>query len=151
MSFVVKGMSSLQEGFTTVLHLKNISTRRKVAISEVEYQVGAIDGTRQYPNPEHFFVIGLDRDYASGGELSVPINTDRTSDSVAMVTCFTDSPEVSGEALEVGRWHTKEYGTVHKLDESITLGSMDTIELAYHGMVNGFISARIKFEMTDGD
>ena len=145
-SYVVNGLSELKDGLTTVLHMKNVSNRKLVMVTDIRYQVSSIDGTRIYPNAEHFFVVGLNRSYESGGEIATPINLDRTSRNVATVACYTDSPEVTGEALEVSRIYTDVFGKPERLDEAIILGEMDTIELAYHGRVTGFVSARIQFE-----
>jgi hypothetical protein len=114
----------------TILHMKNTSTSKLLAVTFIRVQLIGETGGTAVPAAETYFQIGFNRTYSSGGTAVTPVNVNTTSGNVAAITAYDNSPTMAGTFLEADAYYPDGSAMqIFNKQGSIILGFNDTIEV----------------------
>ncbi len=153
-TYQAQGTATLASGTTTVLHLKNTSTTRKMVVSFVRLQIIDQAGGTALPAASNYWELGFDEAVASGGTEVAPVNLNRSSGNTAEVTATYGAPTMSGTFLQSDVHYAKGDGDANGYDMAggWILGQNDTVSIRYVGdQTSGTAYGRFTFTMTDPD
>lgn len=148
------GTATLASGTTTVLHLKNTSSSRKMVVSFIRLQVVDQAGGTALPAASNYWELGFDEAVASGGTVGVSTNLNRSSGNTAEVTVTEGGPTMSGTFASVDRHYAKGDGDANSYNMAggWILGQNDTLSVRFVGdQTSGTAYARLTFMMDDVD
>lgn len=130
-------------------HFKNNDPVNDMILTYIRHQVVESDTSASFPNANNYFSIAFGRTYASGGIILEPVNVFNGSGNEAAVTVYNSNPTLSGTAIEIDRWYTKNIGDMNVFNKegSIVIGSGKTIEFRYTGTGTGLLYTRVSFLM----
>ncbi len=129
-------------------HFKNNDPVNDMVLTYIRHQIISHDDSASFPL-DNYFSLAFGREYVSGGLDIEPVNVFNRSGNEAAVTVHCGNPALSGTAIEIDRWYTKEIGDMNLFNKegSVVIGSGNTIEFRYIGTGNGFLYTRVSFLM----
>jgi hypothetical protein len=153
-TYQVIGTATIANATTTVLHLKNTDTTRRLVVSFMRVQAIDPAGGTAAPAAANYFSVGVGDTVSSGGSAVTPVNVNRTSGNAAAVTATASGPTMGGGFAEIDRWYLDSDGGSSKYDKmgSVILGLNDTLDIRFTSdNTSGTAYARVTFMMIDND
>jgi hypothetical protein len=153
-TYQVVGTVTIANATTTVLHIKNTDSTRKMVISYIRVQAIDPAGGTSPPAAVNYFSLGLNQTVSSGGSAVTPVNTNAGSGRVASVTATHNGPTVAGTLAELDRWYLSADGGTETWNKegSIILGLNDTFGINFTSdNTSGTAYARVTFMMIDNN
>ncbi len=150
LAFQVSGTASLSSGTTTVLHLTNESPSKNIVVTYIRFQILDESGGTAIPNASNYFQVSHGRSYSSGETEIEPRNVFVGSGVVSNVLSHTDSPTLSGTAVELDRWYPKAAGEMYRYNKegALIIPPSKELELSFIGdQTGGTIYGRISYIM----
>jgi hypothetical protein len=145
---VIGETATLTSATTTILHIKNTSSTQEAVFTYFRMQTA--DDNVTIPAIAQYFAIGFGRTYSSGGTLTVPTCMNTGSGNVAPLTCYGNSPTLTGTNVEFEKAWNKVEAEMYTYNKggSIILAPNKTIEIYYVGTATaGRALARASFYM----
>ena len=130
---VIGETATLTSATTTILHIKNTSSTEEAVFTYFRMQTA--DDNATIPAIAQYFGIGFGRTYSSGGTLTVPVNMNTGSGNVASMTCYGNSPVLTGTNVEFDKVWNKVEGELYIFNKggSVILAPNKTLEVYYVG------------------
>jgi hypothetical protein len=146
-AYQVLNVVPLVPGEVVAQHFYNNDPENEMILTYIRHQVIESDAT--LPNDENYFSIAFGREYVSDGLEITPVNVFNGSGNEADVTVYCSNPTLSGTAVEIDRWYTKEVGDMNVFNKegSVVIGTGQTIEFRYIGTGTGLLYTRVSFLM----
>lgn len=151
-TYQVIGTATVANSKVTVLHIKNTDSTRFLAVSYLRLAALGLTGGTAPPDVANYFDIGTGRTVSSGGATATPVNTNRSSGRVAVVTATQTAPTMTGTDTLLDRHYLKEQGEEFRYNKegSVILGLNDTLEISFTSdNTAGTAYARVTFMMLD--
>jgi hypothetical protein len=151
-AYQVSGLTpSVTSGNNTLLLLQNTSSDKYCVFTYLRMQVVDLTGGTTATDKEHYFQIGFNTSYTSGGDLKTPINMNTSSANLADVIVYENKPIVSGSIDEIDRRYIiDENQYVWNKEGSLILGQNDYLEIRLvTDHTSGEAWARMSFLMVD--
>jgi hypothetical protein len=149
-TFQVWDTVAVANATTTVLHLKNDDSERKIVVSNIQVQMIDPSGGTAPPAAANYFDVGYGRTVSSGGSAVTPVNMNTASGKTAAGTFTGNGPTMAGTFTEFDRWYVEGDGIkqVWSKEGSIAIGLNDTMEIrAISDNTGGTAYARVTFMM----
>ncbi len=153
-TYQVIGDVTIANATTTVLHIKNTDSERKVVISFVRVQAIDPAGGTAPPAAANYFQLGINETVSSGGTAVTPVNVNAGSGKTASVTTTDNGPTMGGTFAEIDRWYLDaDAGSqIWNKQGSVILGLNDTFSVRFvSDNTSGTAYARITFMMIEND
>ncbi len=151
-AYQVIGIANLASGTVVALHIKNSSTNKDLVVTYLRHQVVGATGGDALPSTSNYFSAGMERIYASGGAIAMPVNMSSGSGNTADVVAYQTDPTVSGTVKEFDRWYTQadaDMNTYNK-EGALIVPRNGTLELTYVGnQTGGILYTRLSFIMKE--
>lgn len=145
---VVGDFTTINNTTHTILHIKNTSTSRVVAVTYVRIQALDLAGGTALPSVNTYFQLGTGTTYASGGTAIIPVNVNFTSGHTADAVVYDNNPTVSGTFIEIDKWFVDIEGNqlIYNKEGSVILGQNDVFEVRVTSdHTSGVAIARVSF------
>lgn len=145
---VIGDFTSINNSTHTILHIKNISTTKIIAITYIRIQGLDFTGGTALPSVLTYFQLGMGTTYTSGGTVVTPVNVNFASGQTAEATVYDNSPTVGGTFTEIDKWFIESDAAqlIYNKEGSVILGQNDTFEIRVtSNHTVGVAIARISF------
>ncbi len=151
-AYQIIGTATLAAGTVAALHIKNTSSDKLLTVTYARHQVISPTGGAVLPNASNYFSLAFGRERSSGGAEVTPVNVNNGSGVSAQVEAYQSSPTLTGTAIEIDRWYTKDDGDmgVFRKEGAVIINPGRTLELSYVGdQTSGILYARLSFLMVE--
>lgn len=146
-AYQIMNVLDVTPGTTVSQHFTNNDPTLDMVITYIRHQV--IESDIALSNKNNYFRIAFGREYVSGGLEIKPVNVFKGSGEEADVTVHCSNPNLTGTAIEIDRWYTKDVCDMHSFNKegSVVIGTGQTVEFGYVGTFTGSLYTRVSFLM----